>query len=347
MERKLQYIATDSDDGRTVKDVLRQHFQLSARQISRAKFLPGGILVNGEEVTVRRNLRPGDALTVTLEDREAGSHQLIPQPGSLDIRYEDDDLLLINKPAGLVVHPSPGHYADSLANILVWHYGQKDEHIVVRPVGRLDRETSGLIYIAKNKAAVRSMERQRTTGEMERHYLALVHGCPEKAEGIIEEPIGPDPEAWMRQRVTPNGAYAKTAYRVISRFSGYSLVELHLFTGRTHQIRVHLAWLGHPLLGDSMYGREAAMAQRKEGPGGGQKPNHREDSQEDGAGAGRTEFGMTRTALHSWRLICTQPFSGERLEFICELPEDMRRLVDYRAKNADVFDGGKSYEAGD
>ncbi|MBQ4563871.1 MAG: RluA family pseudouridine synthase [Lachnospiraceae bacterium] len=310
MERKIKYITADEENGHTVKDILRHHFRLSARQISRAKFLAGGILVNGEEVTVRRLLNPGDVLTVTLEDKEAGSHQLLPQPGDLDIRYEDDDLLLVNKPAGLVVHPSPGHYADSLANILVWHYGQQDEHIVVRPVGRLDRETSGLIYIAKNKAAVRSMELQRTAGEMERHYLALVHGSPAQDEGIIDEPIGPDPDVWMKQRVTEDGAYAKTAYRVRERFDGYSLVELHLFTGRTHQIRVHMSWLGHPLLGDSMYG-DATLTEE----------NSRENLESG-------EFGMTRTALHSWRLVCTQPFSGERLEFTCELPEDMRRLVE-------------------
>ena len=309
MERNLEYTATITDSGRTVKDILRMDFQLSARQISRAKFMENGIVVNGEEVTVRRVLRAGDHLVVRLEDHEAGSHQLIPQPGELDIRYEDQDLILINKPAGLVIHPSPGHYADSLANILVWHYGQQGEHIVVRPVGRLDRETSGLIYIAKNKAAVRKMELQRLSGEMERHYLALVHGCPAQDEGIIEEPIGPDPTVWMKQQVCETGATAKTAYWVRERFDGYSLVELKLYTGRTHQIRVHMAWLGHPLLGDGMYGKGVT------------EDEGRTESRTE------TEFAMERTALHSWRLLCTQPFSGERLEFICELPEDMMRLV--------------------
>ncbi|MBQ8814550.1 MAG: RluA family pseudouridine synthase [Lachnospiraceae bacterium] len=304
MERKLEYTATTLDTGRVVKDILRQDFQLSARQISRAKFMENGITVNGEEVTVRRILQQGDRLIVRLEDGEAGSHQLIPQPGELDIRYEDEDLVLINKPADLVIYPSPGHYADSLANILVWHYGQRGENIVVRPVGRLDRETSGLIYIAKNKAAVRKMELQRTSGEMERHYLAIVHGGPEKDEGIIDVPIGPDPEVWMMQRVCDDGAPAKTAYWVRERFDGYSLVELRLYTGRTHQIRVHMAWLGHPLLGDRMYGADWMCD-----------------------GVDSDEFGMTRTALHSWKIICTQPFTGERLEFICELPEDMRQLV--------------------
>lgn len=327
MERKLQYIAENEDTGTTVKDILRQHFQLSARQISRAKFLDGGILVNGEEVTVRHVLQAGDILTVTLEDREAGSHQLIPQPGKLDIRYEDEDLVLVNKPAGLVVHPSPGHYADSLANILVWHYGQRDENIVVRPVGRLDRETSGLIYIAKNKAAVRSMELQRNTGEMERHYLALVHGSLAADEGIIEEPIGPDPDVWMRQRVVPDGAYAKTAYRVRERFDGYSLVELRLFTGRTHQIRVHMAWLGHPLLGDSMYGQGNVPADAEQSEHTVYREITRCAGAKDNESVAGGDFGMTRTALHSWKLLCTQPFTGERLEFVCELPEDMRRLV--------------------
>ncbi len=329
MERKLQYVATSADSGRTVKDILRHHFKLSVRQISRAKFLKGGILVNKEEVTVRRILRGGDLLTVTLEDKEAGSDQLLPQPGVLDLRYEDDDLLLVNKPAGLVVHPSPGHYADSLANILVWHYGQKDEHIVVRPVGRLDRETSGLIYIAKNKAAVRSMELQRTAGEMERHYLALVHGCPEDEVGIIEEPIGPDPDGWMKQRVMPGGAPAKTAYRVREKFDGYSLVELRLYTGRTHQIRVHMAWLGHPLLGDSMYGRVESSVQDRKRHDRMERPNGRENLRGEGSETAGTEFGMTRTALHSWKLLCTQPFTGEQIKFICELPEDMRQLVGY------------------
>lgn len=317
MEKILNYTATESDNGRTVKDILRQYFQLSARQISRAKFLENGITVNGGEVTVRRVLQAGDDLTVRLEDKEAGSHQLLPRPGELDIRYEDEDLVLVNKPAGLVVHPSPGHYADSLANILVWHYGQQAENIVVRPVGRLDRETSGLIYIAKNKAAVRRMELQRNSGEMERRYLALVHGCPEDDEGIIEAPIGPDPQVWMKQRVCPDGAPAKTAYRVRERYDGYSLVELHLFTGRTHQIRVHMAFMGHPLLGDRMYGSDwqgSAAGSGQEGAG-------------EAAVVAGMEFGMTRTALHSWKIVCTQPFTGERLEFVCELPEDMGRLA--------------------
>lgn len=306
MERQLCYVAEPGDAGRTVKEILRHELALSARQISRAKFLDGGITVNGEEVTVRRILGEGDVLSVQLEDRNAGSHQLIPQPGEPDIRYEDEDLILVNKPAGLVVHPSPGHYTDSLANILVWYYGQRGENLVVRPVGRLDRETSGLIYIAKHKAAVRRMELQRISGEMERHYLALVHGCPKERVGIIDAPIGPDPDRWMRQQVREDGAAARTAYRVREVYDGYSLVELHLFTGRTHQIRVHMAWLGHPLLGDSLYGRTDGA---------------------DGSGGVSREYGMTRTALHSRRIVCTQPFTGQRLEFVSEPPEDMKRLI--------------------
>ena len=330
MERNLEYTATLTDIGRTVKDILRMDFQLSARQISRAKFMENGITVNGEEATVRRVLKEGEHLIVRLEDGEAGSHQLIPQPGELDIRYEDEDLVLINKPADLVIHPSPGHYADSLANILVWYYGQKAENIVVRPVGRLDRETSGLIYIAKNKAAVRKMELQRASGEMERHYLALVHGCPVNDEGVIEMPIGPDPEVWMKQSVREDGAPAKTAYWVRARFDGYSLVELKLYTGRTHQIRVHMAWLGHPLLGDRMYGGDQMRGSDRSSVEDQlivQEGNTAELT-EEGPLSRAVEFGMTRTALHSWRIDCTQPFTGERLEFVCELPEDMRKLVE-------------------
>ncbi len=314
MEKQLVFRAEEAHRGMTVKRVLHGELGLTERQVSRAKFLTDGILVERsgdiKKVTVRFVLEPGDLLTVKLEEQARGSEHLVPMMGELDVRYEDDDLLLLNKPAGLVVHPSPGHYIDSLANLLAGRYRDQDEGLVVRPVGRLDKDTSGLIFFAKSAATAYHLEEQRKDGRMKRFYLALTEGVPEPTCGTIEAPIGPVPGEWMRQEVRDDGAFAKTDYWVQRSFwasagvcaaegeergMACSLVRLKLHTGRTHQIRVHMAHLGHPLLGDPLYGT---------------------------LGAG----GMNRAALHSHRIELVQPFTGEHLAFEAELPEDMRQV---------------------
>lgn len=305
MEKRLTFYAGEEHRGISVKRILHGPLGLTARQVSRAKFLEDGITVlrsgHVQKVTVRFLLEPGDLLTIKLEEKENRSGHLLPFDGELDIVYEDEDLILINKPAGMVVHPSPGHYRDSLANILAGRY-REEVGLVIRPVGRLDKDTSGLIFMAKNAAAVYRLEEQRKCGQMKRRYLALVEGEPEKTEGTIEAPIGAMPGVLMKQEVRDDGAFAKTDYEVLQHFEpikdlpkGYSLVRLKLHTGRTHQIRVHMAHIGCPLLGDPLYGK---------------------------MGAG----GMKRAALHSYRIELVQPFTGEALSFETKMPGDMASL---------------------
>ena len=296
MRRTIEYEVTKESDGTPVKEVLHRHFGLSARQVSRLKFQPDGILVDGRKVTVRHILRDGERLTLCLEPDTKGSDHLTPTAGDLDIRYEDEDMLLVNKPSGLVVHPSHGHYDDSLANIVVHHYQTQEKHLVVRPVGRLDKDTSGLLLIAKHAAAAACFDRQRREGDLSRFYLALVEGCPRAGSGQIDAPLGRVEGSLICRQVSPDGAPALTDYEVLLPGAQYSLIRLKLHTGRTHQIRVHMAYLGHPLLGDPLYGREGS-------------------------------FGMSRTALHSWQIRCRQPFTDIPLDFTCPMPQDMAALT--------------------
>lgn len=296
MRRVIHYEITEESDGMLVKDILHRHFGLSVRQVSRLKFRPDGILIDGEKATVRRRVKAGERLSLCLEGEAQGSDHLEPVPGPLDIRYEDEDMLVLCKPAGIVVHPSHGHYNDSLANRLVAHYGLKGQHLVVRPVGRLDKDTSGLLIFAKHAAAAACFDRQRRSGQLTRTYLALAEGCPAVPGGRIDAPIGRREDSLILRQVREDGEAASTDYEVLLPGRDYSLLRLKLHTGRTHQIRVHMAYLGHPLLGDPFYGTEGSL-------------------------------GMTRTALHSAQIYCRQPMNGTPLAFDCPMPEDMKRLA--------------------
>lgn len=297
MRRIIEYEVTKESDGTPVKEILHRHFGLSARQVSRLKFQADGILVDGEKVTVRHILQEGERLSLCLEAAAKGSDHLMPTEGVLDIRYEDEDMLLINKPSGVVVHPSHGHFNDSLANVVVFHYQTQGQHLVVRPVGRLDKDTSGLILIAKHAAAAACFDRQRREGDLSRIYLALVEGCPEAVSGRIDAPLGRVDGSLILRQVSADGDSALTDYEVLQPGPHFSLVRLKLHTGRTHQIRVHMAYLGHPLLGDPLYGTEGS-------------------------------FGMKRTALHSWQICCRHPLTGAALDFTCPMPQDMAALAD-------------------
>ena len=300
MEKAICYEIPSEEEGLLVKDVIKKHIPISSRQLRRAKFREEGITVNGVRTTVRHVVHAGDVLRILLEETEEGSCHLIPIHDPIDILYEDEDLLVINKPAGIVVHPSHGHYADSLANRIAGYYEEKGLHVVIRPIGRLDKDTSGVILFAKNPAAASLLEAQRRQGILHRCYLALCEGCPDPKEGIIELPVGKDPDSLMKMMVTDSGSYARTDYQVLETGSRYSLLRLILHTGRTHQIRVHLSSIGHPLLGDPLYHPDPASS------------------------------GIKRTALHAFRLSGRKPFSGEPFLFTCPPPEDFqqqRRLL--------------------
>jgi 23S rRNA pseudouridine1911/1915/1917 synthase len=274
-----------------VEQVLRRQLGLSVTRIKRAKFQPDGILLDGQRVFSNATVRAGQRLTLHLP--EQSDSDLEPTPGPVDICYEDEWLLVVNKPAGLVVHPGPGHYADTLGNRLTWLYRQRGEQLVLRSVNRLDKGTSGLLVVAKRAETHEALQQLLHTQHFCRDYVALTDRCPQPEAGTIDRPIDRVPGALNQYRVSPDGKRAVTAYETLSCRDGMALVGLRLFTGRTHQIRVHMADLGCPLLGDVVYG----------GP----------DS-------------FPRPALHSYRLALDHPFTGAHLVWTAPLPEDFRAL---------------------
>ncbi len=290
-ERRLEWVVTEE---RKVDDLLRRELCCSSAVIRTAKSYPDGILLDGLHATTAQTARPGQVLSILVADREDGD--LAPADGPVEIVYEDTDLLVINKAAGVAVHPGPGHHDDTLGNFLTGYYKKRGIPFVYRPAHRLDRNTSGLMVVARHAHVQELLKNQLHTGGFKRTYLAVCQGVPEETEGVIDRTIGRKEGSVLMRQVRPDGDRAVTRYRVLSADHGRSLMRLELETGRTHQIRVHMAWLGHPLVGDFLYGVED-----------------------------KTLIG--RTALHSWKLELHQPLTGEMLSLTAPLPEDMAVLI--------------------
>jgi 23S rRNA pseudouridine1911/1915/1917 synthase len=237
---------------------LAKHFkeELSRRFIQQI-LSQGHVLLNGRKVKAHHKLKENDEIFVEVPHQE--KFDVKPQDIALDIIYEDDDLLVVNKPCGMVTHPAPGNYSDTLVNALAHHCGQLSD--INKPlragiVHRLDKDTSGLLLVAKNNQAHMKLAKQFKDHSISRKYIALVEGEVEFDEGAIEAPLGRHPRFREKMAVTFNKSReAKTNYRVLKRFKGFTLLELKPETGRTHQIRVHLAYLGHPVLGDKKYSK--------------------------------------------------------------------------------------------
>lgn len=319
MKKQISYEVSSQEDGAELSRVLRRSMGLSPREIRRAKFRPGGICVDGLQRRVTERVRQGERVSICLEEEETGSHQLLALPGRLQILYEDEDVLAVCKREGQVCHPCGGHYGDTLANVMQYYFRQKGENAVIRLIGRLDQETSGVVLAAKSQAAASRLSRQRELGILKKEYLALTAGRPVPDRGWVEEPIGPGEDRAagtreeIRMQVRPDGKPARTFYETLATREGVSLLRLWLDTGRTHQIRVHMAWLGCPLLGDTLYavGREKISSCAGENGRESLNPLYT-----NGTG------GFTRAALHAWRLEFHQPFTGEPLFLEAPFPED-------------------------
>jgi len=269
----------------------------------------GFLTVAGEPVRARTLVGPGTVLVLRVpEPAPAG---IVPEDIPLRVVHEDADLLVIDKPAGLVVHPSPGHWSGTVVNALLARsptYGGIAG--VLRPgiVHRLDRDTSGLLIVARTDAAQASLMAQLKARRVKKTYLALVAGSMEAAVGRVEGPIGRDPKNRKRMAVVPDGRPATTGYRVRERFPGWSLLEVDLVTGRTHQIRVHLAAIGHPVAGDPVY----ATGTARRGPA-----------------------ALERLFLHAWRLTFASPSSGDLIQLEAPLPAELEAvLVELRVRAA-------------
>ena len=294
MSRRLELTVTSELAGIKVDTLLKKHLGLSGTVVRRIKWLADGILVDGLRVNTRFCPGAGQVLSVRLSD-PARNSGIVPAPGPLEIVYEDVDLIVLNKAPGVSVHPGPGHFDDTLGNFLVDYYEKTGQEADFHPVHRLDRGTSGLIVAAKHPHAQEVLKNQLHTEHFRRVYLAVCEGSPEPPAGVIDAPLGLKPGSLMEQMVRPDGKPARTRYGVLRQWGGRSLVALELETGRTHQIRVHMAHAGHPLTGDFLYGTEDRTL-------------------------------ISRPALHSGYLSFLHPLTRENMRFSIPLPQDMARL---------------------
>ena len=281
--------------GLEVNTLLRRTLGLSGTVLRRVKWLGDGITLDGARVNVRARAKEGQTLAVRMTDPQPTSG-VVPTPGPLDIVYEDGDLVVLNKAPGVLVHPGHGHFDDTLGNFLMYHYRECGDESDFHPVHRLDRGTSGLLVAAKHPHAQERLKNQLHSGDFRRVYLAVCDGAPPASAGMVDAAIGRADGSLMRRAARPDGQPARTHYKVLRSWGPRSLLELELDTGRTHQIRVHMAHIGCPLTGDFLYGTENRTL-------------------------------ITRPALHSARLELLHPITGERLSFAAPLPADLAALI--------------------
>ena len=316
MANDITYRLMEADEGLYVKEVLQRRFSLSSRLMRKIK-ISGQITLDGQKARLRDKGRSGQMLTVSFPKE---SSYFDPENIPLDVVYEDDDLLVVNKQPFLVVHPTKNYQSGTLANALAYRLQERGESWKIRFINRLDRDTSGLVLVAKNGHAQDAVSAQMEQGTTEKKYLALVHGLFEETEGRIDAPIDKDPDHKARRMVREDGYPSVTLYKVLDcwnvpdlgpdfapwqgakRIDGYSLVELTLLTGRTHQIRVHLTHLGHPIAGDELYG------------------------QLFGYEAG-TDV-LNRQALHAYSLRLKQPLTGESIHLQTPMPDDIQSCIE-------------------
>ncbi len=288
----ITYKVPEKLHGYTVSEILRGPLLLSNRMINRLT-RSRGIKLNGKATWLKRNVMEGDLLQVALRPREKAD--LEPHAVPFSTIYEDEDLMVVDKPAGIKLYPTLPDEKKTLAHGIVYYWREQGWEGKVRPVHRLDRNTSGLLLIAKSAYAHQLLDRELRQGAIQRNYLAVVEGNMEFNKGTLDTPIGRDPHHPIRRMAMQKGDPALTHYQVLSQGKGAALLDVRLETGRTHQIRVHLSHLGYPLLGDSLYGGSTHQIQRQ--------------------------------ALHAYHLSFFHPLLGKRITLIAPLPHDLLSLT--------------------
>ncbi|HCT90134.1 MAG TPA: hypothetical protein DF613_01940 [Lachnospiraceae bacterium] len=296
LEKKINGRVSEADAGIRLEHFLKNRLHLTKNEISRAKFREKGICVNGERRRISAFLESGDLVEVLLEGRDEFSKSLRISVKDIAVLYEDEDVIIIDKPAGISVHPTGKKDSDTMANRLSFYLQSKGQSSVIRILGRLDKDTSGVLLAAKNRAAATRLERQRETGIFFKSYLAVAENVPDPASGQIHTPLVQDIRLRNRMCTAPKGKRAVTHYETIEAQGNCALLGLRLETGRTHQIRVHMASIGCPLIGDPMYGNGS-------------------------------QAEMNRTALHARSIHFLHPFTGKELLVEAPVPEDMRGLI--------------------
>ncbi len=295
MNRTLTYSITEQEACQTIEQYLR-HKGYSSQCIKELKKQWGSILLDGIPQYMRVALQVGSTLTVQIQE-ENSSEKIPPVELPLDIIYEDEDLLVVNKPADMPIHPSLNNYENSLANALAWYFEKQSKPFVFRCINRLDRDTSGLTIVAKHMLSGGILSSMVAERAIHREYLAIVRGIILPESGTIDAPIGRKGDSIIERQIDyVNGEHAITHYTMQEYKNGHSLLSIHLETGRTHQIRVHMKHIGFPLIGDHLYNPDMEY--------------------------------MTRQALHSHRLLFTHPITGEFMDFTAPLPEDMQQVLE-------------------
>lgn len=293
MERILTYTITEESHNQLISSYLK-HQGYSSQNLVELKKMPESVLLNHKWTYMNQRVHTGDTLTIHIRE-EASSEKIPPVNLPLDIVYEDEDLMVVNKPAGMPIHPSMNNYENSLGNALAYYFAAQNKPFVFRCINRLDRDTSGLTIVAKHMVSagmLSSMVAAKTKG-IHREYLAIVRGQISPPSGTITAPISRKPGSILERQINfEQGEHAVTHYRTLETKNGHSLVSLVLETGRTHQIRVHMKYLGYPLIGDYLYNPDMEH--------------------------------ISRQALHSYRLQFLHPITHENMEFTAPLPEDMR-----------------------
>lgn len=296
---RLTYCVTQDDNGRKVESILKHKLNLSNRFIKKLKYA-NRILCNSSPVHVNHVVKNGDVIDVLIDMQEEET-DVVPENIPISVIYEDDSLIALNKQAGIVVHPTSGHQSGTIANALAYHFKNKGEKRKIRPVSRLDRDTSGIIIFAKNQFVQEQLIQQMASKTFSKEYIGVVSGTVANRAGTIDLPIERKPGSIMERHISPSGAKAVTHYEVIEYLNDATCLKFILETGRTHQIRVHCQAVGHPLIGDTLYSdRPSAL--------------------------------IGRQALHSSRVSFIHPVTQKRMTLTAPLPQDMKELMEILRK---------------
>ena len=292
----MRFTVSEKMDGMLIRDILEKEIKFSGAIITFLKTRDRGIVLNGERVTVRKTVKAGDLLELDYTDDRtmAEKSDIEPVELPLDILYEDDDLIVLNKPPFMPTHPSHNHHNDTLANALRFYFDSKDHPFIFRAVNRLDNATSGIVLVAKNKLSAKILSQDIVDKKISKSYLAILSGTPDLREGEICEPIKRERESIIKRVVADDGAYSLTSYKTLISSDMFSLVEASPITGRTHQLRVHFAHIGHPICGDTMYGY----------------PSH----------------FINRQALHAYKITFNHPIHKNEMTLEAKPPMDMTEL---------------------
>ena len=297
-QQKYNLISYTSEEDSTLKEILLDKLNFSVRSLSKMK-REQSVLINGEFKKPSTSVKKGDLIEVKIDEDRANFE---PQDLNLEILYDDFDIIMVNKPPFMVVHPTKSHYDKTVANGVTDYIIKNNEKVKVRFVNRLDMNTSGLVIVAKNAYAHHTLSLDMSNDDVEKKYITVVKGIVKDDEGTINEPIYRPTEDSIKRVVDERGQASVTHYKVLERLDDATVLEVKLETGRTHQIRVHMSHIGHGIIGDELYGYE-------------------------------DENLINRQALHAYSLVFNQPRTKERLEFKADLPNDIKHLIEKLRKN--------------